>query len=458
MSTSTRIAGINRLQPIALLLIAAAFALVLMFDIRYATQAWFHQDDFNLMEQYRDSVHWAELLNLNDFGRFVTRNVYWSVGLFVFGNNATAFYLANLVTIAATSAVIYAIFRPRLGSRHSLVAALLYFCLPAVVIAYIWIANSQHLIGHFFALLFVWLYMKDDAPRMSAAKLVGLIAIFIVGLLSNVFVGFVISLPIWFMLFEKAKRRDKGHWILAGVGCALFLYLIHSLHRFQTGPYSVEVSAETFMVNLDAYFHHVWIFAVWLVICIGGGLHTLARGRRFESWLFVASLLFFSPFAFLKFQHYLQYVAMQQLFFLLGFWSLLCMLLLARHQVALIRIGAALVVIIFLTGISQMRGFMRNPRGSGAKLIVAELAAFDGAHPEIQHYCFSAPGGHISKTGIKVWNIPDLWWHVAFGTAFKQFVSPNKSYQLVQDTGPCDVTFDLEEDHIILDTTSPDGH
>jgi hypothetical protein len=37
-------------------------------------------------------------------------------------------------------------------------------------------------------------------------------------------------------------------------------------------------------------------------------------------------------------------------------------------------------------------------------------------------------------------------------------VSPNKSYQLVQDTGPCDVTFDLEEDHIILDTTSPDGH
>jgi hypothetical protein len=134
------------------------------------------------------------------------------------------------------------------------------------------------------------------------------------------------------------------------------------------------------------------------------------------------------------------------------------MLLAEKHRVALLRIGAALVVIIFLTGISQMRGFMRNPRGSGTKMIVAELAAYDSAHPQIQHYCFSAPGGHISKTGLKIWNIPDLWWHVAFGTAFKQFVSPDKTYQLVQDTGPCDVTFDLEEDHIILDTTAPDGH
>lgn len=80
-----------RTSPLLELGVWFIVAFLLFFCITYALKAWFFQDDFGFTRQYAHSLEAQQLLSLENFGRFVSRNVYWHVGLRYFSHNAECF-------------------------------------------------------------------------------------------------------------------------------------------------------------------------------------------------------------------------------------------------------------------------------------------------------------------------------------------------------------------------------
>ena len=164
-STSPKSKAAN--SPLLAIGVSFIGAFLLFFYITYALKGWFFQDDFGFISQYAHSIEPWQLLNLEKFGRFVSRNVYWHVGLRYFAYHAEYFYLFNLLTILATSYLLYLIFSEKYGRFEGIVAALLYFALPATIESYAWLSNSQHLMAHFFVVLFVYFFDRINGAEIK---------------------------------------------------------------------------------------------------------------------------------------------------------------------------------------------------------------------------------------------------------------------------------------------------
>ena len=198
----------------ALLAIGVSFigAFLLFFYISYALKGWFFQDDFGFISQYAHSIEPWQLLNLENFGQFVSRNLYWHVGLRYFAYHAEYFYLFNLLTILATSYLLCLIFSEKYGRFEGIVAALLYFALPATIESYAWLANSQHLMAHFFVVLFVYFFDRINGAEIKRSACLS--AILFLGFQSNIFMAVALSLPIFMLFADKLQRRLFSNYIV----------------------------------------------------------------------------------------------------------------------------------------------------------------------------------------------------------------------------------------------------
>jgi hypothetical protein len=228
----------NEIRPS--LLIMAGLALIAIFltffYVSYAQNAWFYQDDFNFLVQYSASLKRAELFNFttdwpawtaSNFGRFLSRNMYWHYGITFFSFNSRYFYLANWAFIFLTSLLAGKVVATRYGIVSGVIAGLFYYALPSTIAAYSWISNSQHIIGHFFVLLFVYVYMTSAYPienRIQYKTIAPLSVILILGYLSNMFMSMVVSLPVWLLICVARYRKDVRNYIVPLVGAVLFVY------------------------------------------------------------------------------------------------------------------------------------------------------------------------------------------------------------------------------------------
>ena len=417
---------------------------VLYFYISYAANAWFFQDDFEFIKNYADSVQFSQLFDFTNFGRFVSRNVYWHLGVKYFSYHAEYFYILNLLIILCTGFLLYKIFEKH-GRFQGIVAGLCYFMLPATIDSYIWLSNSQHLLGHFFVILFVYFFTKDDAAKVRAneqLRAIRLVAILVLGFLSNIFMSMTLSLPIWMMVVDRKHRNSKSNLVVLLVGVLLFAVFLSKLSGSQSGAYATSYTFDTLKQNLDFYYRRDSMAVLWLASVLAGTVVALARKKYFVSWLFLASAAFFLPFAFFVHQRYDQYGALSYLFFLLGVWSLLIDF--ASNQRSGLTKYAGIVVIIFLFSKSMgppIRYFSENPRGAAQKQQVEFLKAFDAQNPDVRHYCFRSSVEQKNTTGVKEWDIPPDWWFVGFGKAFWLFVNHDKTYEMVQNAKSCDVLF-----------------
>ncbi len=123
----------NEPRPFPLPLIVALVVPVvflLFFYISYAERSWFFFDDFIFLSQYAHSLQLHQLVGFDNFGRFVSRNVYWYSAIKLFSYNAAYFYVCNFLLIVFNSCVIYAIFVNRYDIFSAIIAALFYFALP----------------------------------------------------------------------------------------------------------------------------------------------------------------------------------------------------------------------------------------------------------------------------------------------------------------------------------------
>ena len=429
------------------IIIGMAFPVLfsIFFYMTYPQSAWFYQDDFGFIARYANSIQINQLLDFSNVGRFISRNVYWHYGINLFSYNAQYFYLFNFFVISATSYIIYKIFSAQYGHFSGVVAGLFYFMLPATINSYAWLSNSQHIIGHFFVILFVYLFLrsspkgnlKSEAPRAAM-----LAVTVILGFASNIFMSMVLSLPIWMIATDKNHRRSKYTYFVVSVGVILFAIFFHKLAGKQTGAYLTSYTIHTVAKNAEFYFSNRILALLWIGAIVFGVLYSFIRKKFFVAWLFIASAAFFVPFAFFVHQRYSQYGTLTYLFFLLGAWSLLHENISSRWPKLVKYIGLFALLFIFTKALElPIRHFSENPRGAAQKKQIDFLRLYDTKHPETKKYCFRSEKKVKNTTGFKGWDIPGDWWFVGFGAAFSLFVNHEKTYKLVQNSPQCDVIF-----------------
>ena len=270
----------GRLIPLPVIIGVALPALVLFyFYITYAYGAWFFQDDFGFIASYANSIQWNQLYDFTNFGRFLSRNVYWHLAIKYFSYNAQFFYIFNFFIILCSSFLLYKIFENH-GRFNGFIAGLLYFVLPSTIGNYAWLSNSQHILGHFFVLLFVYLFTKDDTGRSQAQELahaLQLVIVLILGFTSNIFMSMVISLPAWMILTKKEYRKSKTSYFVLGFGTLLFTLFFFKLSSNQTGAYSTSYTIETFANNLEFYFSSGFLGTIWIILIVVGTVYSLSE-------------------------------------------------------------------------------------------------------------------------------------------------------------------------------------
>ncbi|MDR5881531.1 hypothetical protein [Caballeronia sp. LZ032] len=438
------------------LMIAVAFVAFFMtaFYVSYAHAAWFFQDDFGFLERYAAVVKLPEMWRFTNFGRFITRNVYWHYGQQLFALDALYFYLFNLFCIGVTSVLAGLIVTRGHDRFAGVVAGLFYYALPATAASYVWLSNSQHLIGHLFVMLFVYLFISHTPSadgRTRFGTVLALLVVLILGYMSNIFMCMAVSLPVWMLATDAKHRRDWRNYVVPLVGIALFVVFFLKLKAQQSDVYATSYKLSVLWENAAYYFYGNASRVVWVIVVVAGAASSWAKGRLLTAWLFLASFAFFLPFAFLVHQHYTQYGELAQLFFLM---AVLCALheLLPARGVNLARwIGVAALLFIFGAAFREpIAYFSREPYGATVRADVEALRNYDRAHPQVSVYCFRPSQATVNTSGVKTWDIPGEWWFSGFGTAYTVFVNHNKIFRLA--SGPeapaCDVTLVLENGHV----------
>ena len=423
-------------------------AVLLFFYISYALKGWFFQDDFGFISQYAHSIEPWQLLNLENFGQFVSRNLYWHVGLRYFAYHAEYFYLFNLLTILATSYLLYLIFSEKYGRFEGIVAALLYFALPATIESYAWLSNAQHLMAHFFVVLFVYFFDRINGTEIKRSACLS--AILFLGFQSNIFMAVALSLPIFMSFADKRHRRLFSNYIVTFFGLCLVAWFFYQLSGHQAEAYSTAYDFATLAENLLFYFKNKIFVALWLLAVVFGAVYAYFKKAYFVSWLFLASVAFFVPFAFFVHQRYAQYAALTYLFFLLATWSFSLEIFQARLSGFLKCSGFVLALAVFSSSLQHpVRHFNDNPRGAAQKSQVNFLKNYARQNPELNGFCFQAQDAVINTTGVEAWDAPPGWRFAGFGEAFSLFVSSQIEFELANPSSRCDANFLFKEGDLI---------
>jgi hypothetical protein len=325
------------------------------------------------------------------------------------------------------------------------VAGLFYFSLPATVESYSWLSNSQHILGHFFVVLFVFLYARYDAVEgryRNALKILSMLLVLILGFYSNIFMSMVLSLPIWMLFANENHRKEKSRYFIVLLGVVIFCYFYTNLSRQQVGVYAASYSVETLIKNANYYFESIVIAILWLISIVAGATYSYCKKQFLVTWFFIASVAFFMPFAFLAHQRYGQYAELTFLFYLLGIWSLALESSNNKWPSLVRYFGLFMVLFILVKSLEPpIRYFSENPRGRSQKNQIELLRLYDLNHPNVKKYCFRSDKLVENKTGVKVWEIPGDWWFTGFGTAFSIFVNSEKTFELSPGSSQCDVVF-----------------
>lgn len=445
---------INNKKQLHLIIISLALPLLFLvfFYITYARDAWFFQDDFGFIERYSDSIQLSELTDFTNFGRFLSRNAYWNIGISYFHHNSQYFYFFNFCTILATSFFLYKLFSEKFGFFQGITFGSIYFVLPSTIENYAWISNSQHLIAHFFVIFFIYLYMKNfnkQHESNSILRFIALVLVLVLGFLSNIYMCMILSLPMLMIILDKTHRKNPYNYVIIFIGVILFNYFYYKLSGYQVGAYSTSYDFQTLEKNIQFYFKNIFYAVIWLVSLIFGVSYAFYKKEYFISWLFIGSFVFFIPFAFFTYQRYLNYSALTFLFYLLAISALLTHVLKIKHPYIVKYLCLVVFYCVFMKTLEpSIRYFSENPRGASQKQQIEFLRIFDSNHPHVKNYCFQYDVNVINTTGVKDWNIPAQWWFLGFGKALSIFVNHEKKYDLVQNMIQCDVTFGFKESMI----------
>lgn len=417
---------------------------LLYFYLIYAGNAWFFQDDFGFLVDYGSSVQWGQLVDFSNFGRFLSRNLYWFVMHGVFGAHADYYFVMSLALIMCSASLLWLVAGRLYGWYFGFFASVTYILLPSTIASYAWLSNVQHLLGHFFVFAFLALYAVRSSGQsggLTWSQLGGLIVLYIAGMSSNIFVGLVLSLVVLEAVTNPACSRDRRHWLLIVVGAVIFAIFVVGVSQNKSEAYKLSLNLDSLVQNAKFYFGSVNFALAWILICFSGFVFGLGRRQAILAWFFMASVVFYLPYAFMQHQRYIQYGALTYIFFIVGLGIGIKEVLGDRFYRIAAFIGMLLVLLVFRQSAPLMSYFTDNPWGAKqadqVNYLKAEISVLQAGAKDV---CFDA-GIATNSKGVAEWSIPEEWWFIGFGKAYTLFVDPTRRYGLQHEMTHCDINF-----------------
>lgn len=408
------------------------FATSTSFYIYYATQAWFFQDDFTFLIRHMSGIEWSHLITLDNFGRFVTRDIYWYLLSQPFGLNPLFYFLFNLCILGLNSVLVYYFLRQLDIGKYTalMISAVYYISLPAVVNFY-WISNSQHIIAHTFILLFILYTSRSDFYLQPTIKQVlTAIIIFLIGCYSNVLTIFVVPYILFnIFIYRKNILHVKLIFFYISIISISFWFVIE-LKRYSTNAYNVAYTLSKFLDNIawyiSPYHMNVYGFLVVLMLII---FYNIARKYVENIKLIILGCSFYIPFSFAASQHYHNYLHLTSVFLLAAFINTL----LKNTRKQWIN-GIVFILLIYIVGDASksfIRYMLNDPLGKNIEGICQTIKKdISNSRSQIVYLKVDKPN-----------ELPTYWWILGFGDALKLFVDPNKEYKLSYEEKDCMVKF-----------------
>lgn len=420
-----------RLPLFTLLLMSVLYCAV--FYARYAGSAWFFQDDFMFLREYEQELYADQWMSAANFGRFLSRNLYWWGGWRLFGANAQAYFLFNLACMAATSMLLLC-----LCLRHSLALGVLlataYWTAGATVSNLSWLSNSQHLLAHtLMALYFCLAYHAWQQQRSLLLIVSGFV--YALALSANVLSAVAMSLPAILLCVRPRGRFAAMSLVMLVVQLCLALWVVITVKPDAGSPYAMSWTVPVVRQNIAFYFGHPAAFFALAALLSGFAWMRFRAGDALEAWLLLAGPAFIVPFLPLAEQRYMNYAAFSHAFTLLG--VCLCAY---RAQDGRSRMFCSCVVVVVLLAFvtqtqRQMAYFKHERRGAAQREQIRDLNDIVRAEgvPAGSTLCFSQHG----ELHVEGRPLPGFWWGVGFGQAFQKFASDRYDYKLMSERLSC---------------------
>jgi hypothetical protein len=443
--------GSSRLFYLPVALIAVLY---LIMDTLYCFHAWFSLDDFHFLEQYRSNICTNEFISFTNFGRFLSRNVYWYAMANLFGMNPACYFLINLALLIIISFVCFLFVRQLTNSRITGVfSGITYFIMGPTQMNFAWLSDVQHLLGHFFILVFLLLSCNErflsGIHRLRTSLI--LIVIFGLGIYSNMGIVAVIpSLIAYIVIFKGISGLDKSNvtLILIISLCSILFYL-----RLSSNLNPAYATQFTFSQFVDTLLHYATMNASWgtvkttslifltavpLLLC-ATTVWLVFKRDRIGVFLVVLAGLFYMPFAFLVFQRYLNYMALPIFFF-----SSSIIYLIIRYLKAPVLVYLVLLMHIVVSAkLAPLYNF-QSATGSSQRTFIEELNQLD--LKGYKRVCLqSLEPQPQNKTGVPYWDMSATWHDLGDGNAMRLFGSVRADY-LPYGAAPC-----LDQPTVLVD-------
>jgi hypothetical protein len=427
---------------LALLLLVSPFAVSLLsFYLSYAHQAWFSLDDFQFVASQRDP-HFTLFMNwriveapfspannpfLTDFGRPVGKNLYWWLTGNVFGRDAAAYFYFNFVIICSSARLAGAIIRKRFGLPAGVACGLAYLCLPATVWNYGWLSNEQHLLGDFFALLFVYYLCRRDPSSLRNRDYIVLSLIFIAAIFSVISSAGVMMFPGVIYMQRRLHGERGGNRLLWLTGflalCTVFLLLC--LRPLNSGVYATSVNFSTFISGLNFYFGR-WLPLIAALVLVNAFVGVWKR-----NWFIVgaltASCVSYAFFGFLPIQRYVNYCSLVLELLVLASVATVMTLLPAINWLRAITSATLALLLFTLPWTGAISLFKSYPRGAQDKIYLAGIERFAAQNPLLHRYCFYNP---------PTANYPNAWMTQSLGLAFHDYLPSSDQFVTLASATP----------------------
>ena len=197
------------------LVVAGAIA----FVYREAPGAYFFEDDFQWLVS-RWSFHPAHLLDLRLFDHFYRPviEMYFWLGLALFGGSPGLFHAANLGLHAANVLVLFLLARKISGSeRYAFLSALFFAVLPGYVEAIAWVSALAEPIAAFFGCLAIASWLTHRSTGATSARVWSVLLLLLALLTHESSVVFVPLLGLADLAFADAGARVRSREGLAGL-------------------------------------------------------------------------------------------------------------------------------------------------------------------------------------------------------------------------------------------------
>lgn len=391
---------------------------------------------------HEDRLHLNQLLSAENFGRFVSRNLYWWGGWKLLGENAQGYFMVNLALAMSTSVLLL-----RLCWDHSVVLGLLlaaaYWTAGATVGNLSWLSNSQHLLAH--TLMALYFCLAQRAWRQeSMLWLLASLAVYALALSANVLSAVAMLFPFLLLLL---LLRAKGRFAVASSAAlalqlSMALLLVITVKPEAGSPYAMTWAWPVVIRNMNFYHGHWAMFIGFSALLMGFAWKRFRAGDHLEAWLMLSGPAFILPFLPLAQQRYINYAAFSHSFFFVGLCLCAC-----RAQGRWLRpvtwgVAGLMTLAFALQTHRQMSYFQGERRGATQRELVHALDEVVRAEPMPAGsvLCFSEKGErHVPGNPL-----PGFWWGVGFGDAFKKFVSDQYKYELLSDDVSCSRHFDVD--------------